>query len=257
MNRPFIAPRLIVVALILIGLAVQIVIGLQSDPPFSSESDRIGLVIGVGLGLVLIPITWRAFRPGALQTAAFRDAQLGIGTLVSARPTGTSINDQPELELTFDVETGEGRTFRAATKEIVDVGTLPQMVPGATCGIRYLPDGRIGLDASATEEQLTEVLTAARLAQGKLTSRQVNVAKNGVRAQAVVMDCRPTGVIVDGDAVIHLDLKVTRPDGSTFDAEREMPLPAVALPGLQAGSVVEARYLPGDESYVAVQTRVR
>jgi len=257
MNRPYLAPRLIVIGIFLVVLVIQLVIGLQSDPPFSEEGFLIGLLIIGGMGVVMIPVVWRAFRPAAAQSAAFRDAKLGIGTLVSARPTGTTINDQPILELVLDVETGDGPVFRASTRELIDVGTLPQLVPGVTIAVRYLPDGRIGIDPSASEESMTDILAAKRMREGKLTAQQLRVAKEGVPAQAVVMGFRPTGEVLGGEAIIHLDLRVTRPDGSSFEASRELPLPAVALPGLQPGSIVEARYLPGDEANVAVQARMR
>ncbi len=61
---------------------------------------------------------------------------------------------------------------------------------------------------------------------------------------------------MQGDlAVIELELKVTRPDGTRFDTTLRKALPAIALPGLQPGAVVGVKYLPSDEQDVLVQAR--
>jgi hypothetical protein len=243
--------RTVVVIAFAVLLALPLVVG-----AFAGAIDWVWFGITAVLALVLIPIVWRAFRPPVAMTKAFRDAAVGVGTLVEARPTGTEINDQPELQLVFDVETADGRTIRGTTRHVVDLGSLPQFVPGATMPVRHLPDGRIALDGRVSTESMEETLYAARVKQGKLTEQQVHVARHGTRAKAVVMAMRPTGEVRDGEAVVHVEVQVTRPDGTRFDAVREMPVRPVALPGLQPGSVVDVAYLPADETYVAISTRM-
>ncbi|MBP1324960.1 hypothetical protein JOF28_000192 [Leucobacter exalbidus] len=214
------------------------------------------LVLIVNAAFIL-PIVWKATRPPLAKRKEFIGAPVGVGTLVSAYATGSTLNDQPQMKFTVDVETLEGRTFRTTIKEYVNIALVSDFVPGATVPVLYLPNNKIAFAPVAHEEQLAEVLYQSRMRQGKLTEQQVHVAKLGLSAKAVVMQLQPTGEIGADEAVMRIKLRVTRPDGSTFDSHREMPVPGIALPGLQPGSAVEVKYIPSDESYVAVSTRVR
>jgi hypothetical protein len=256
-TRPYIVPRVLVVVVGLVVVLAQMVAPMFEGRAFGEGVDAAAIGISVAVAVVMAVIVWFAFRPPVAQRAAFRGAPVALGVLVSARPTGMSINDQPEMELVVEIEAPDGRTVRGTAKEVVDLGTLAQLVPGATVPVAYLPDGRMAVAPHASDESMEDAMYAARLAQGRLTPRQVEVARRGVKARAVIMSMRPTGEIRGDETVVHLDLRVTRPDGTTFDATRELPVPQIALAGLQTGAIVEARYLPDDEAYVAVSTRVR
>lgn len=242
--------------IIVVGvIALQVVIPLLSDRPYLEAFDPLGLGIATGIGLVVLLAIWFAFRAPAHERREFRDAPLGVGTLISARATGTAINDQPEIELTLDVETPDGQSIRGTARTIVNQGELAQLSPGSTIPVRYLDDGRFAVAPDAPTEELEKSLYASRLARGVLTAQQVDVATRGTEASAVIMSMRPTGEISEGRAILHLELRVTRPDSTTFDAVRDVPAPAAALADLQTGSVVQVRYLPSDESYVGISTR--
>src|SRR5699024_6034488 len=161
-------------------------------------------------------------------------------------------NDQPQLRIYLDVETADGQTFQAQTKKIFNVGQIHEAAPGTYFGVRYTPDHQVAIDESITHEELTQILQENQLRQGKISAEQVRVSQDGVKAQAVVMDFRPTGAIRDDESEIELQLKVTRPDGSQFDATRTLFLPGVALAGVQVGSIVDVSYMPYDESFVSV-----
>lgn len=242
--------------IIIVGvIALQFVTPLFSDRPYLEALAPLGLVIAAGVGLVALLATWFAFRAPAHERHEFRDAPLGVGILVSARATGTSINDQPEIELTLDVETPDGQSIRGTARTIVNQGELAQLSPGTTIPVRYRENGRFAVVPDAPTEELEKSLYASRFARGVLTAQQVDVATRGTEASAVIMSMRPTGEISEGRAILHLELRVTRPDRTTFDAVRDVPAPAVALADLQTGSVVQVRYLPSDESYVGISTR--
>lgn len=248
--------RGITVVIVLGVIALTVVRPLLQGADPAADFLRVDVLVPLGVGLLILVVVWRAFRPPAHTTRAFRDAPVGVGRLLEARATGTSINDQPEMELVLDVEAADGRIIRGALRTIIDPGSLGQLVPGATIPVLYREDGRLALAPDASVEQLQSSLYAARLARGELTSDQVRVATEGTDAQAVVTAMAPTGEIVGGAAVLRITLQVTRPDGSTFQAIREMPTPASSVNDLQIGRVVAVRYLLGDESYVAISTRV-
>ncbi|MGI6877573.1 hypothetical protein [Microbacterium sp. gxy059] len=69
------------------------------------------------------------------------------------------------------------------------------------------------------------------------------------------MEMRSTGEVRRGSAVVDLLLRVTRPDGSTYDARVEKALPAVALADVRPGAVLAAKYLPEAEHDVSIVVR--
>ncbi|MGY1551973.1 hypothetical protein ACW5CM_09325 [Microbacterium sp. A588] len=237
-------------------IVLQFVVPLFSNSPYLEALDPQGILISVGIGIVCLLIIWLSFRPPAHQRREFQDAPLGVGMLISARATGTSINDQPQIELILDVETPDGRSIRGSARTIVNQGELAQLTPGSTIPVRYREDGRFAVVPDAATADLQNSLYAARVARGMLTEQQVDVATRGTDATAVIMAMQPTGEIAHGQAVLHLDLRVNRPDGSSFDAKRDMPAAPAALEDLQPGRIVQVRYLPSDETYVAISTRV-
>lgn len=190
--------------------------------------------------------------------AQFRGGALAIGTLVEMRRTGLSINDQPQMDIVFDVETANGSSFRGTARQIIDLTDLAMLTPGTILPVRYLPeksDGRLGIATDADPNEVQTLLQQVQLAKGRMTPKQVLIAQQGMDAQAVVMEMRPTGEVRQGDAVIELLLRVTRPDGSTYDTRFEKTVSSVAIPGVQPGMVLRAKYLPDDEADVSIEVR--
>jgi len=245
--------RALTIGIFAVTIAWDLIQQSLGDGPFSWT----GLLIAGGMAVVLLPLIWRVTGASARADRIFADAKVGLGTLVQARRTGTSINDDPEIELVLDVETPEGTVFRSSTRAYLELSEHATLVPGTPFPVDYLPDNRIRLRRVADDKEFEDAMYAIRVAQGRMTPHQVRVAKEGVHARAVVMSAEPTGEIVDGEAVIRLHVRVTRPDGTVFDNTRELPLPSISLPGLQPGTVVDARYLAGDERDVSVSIRVR
>lgn len=235
---------------------MQLVLPLFSDRPYRESLSVVGLTISIVVAGLLVLLFFKVVGPPEHLRPEFQSAPLAIGTLVSSRATGSSVNDQPQVELVLDVETATGDTFRGTARTIVNQAELAQLSPGRTFAVRHLESGRLAVDPDASAEELQQSLYASRVARGLLTPQQVEVATRGTDATAVVMQMRPTGEISHGHAVLHLELRVTRLDGTTFDAVRDMPIPSASVGELQTGKLVEVRYLPSDESYVAVSTRV-
>ena len=184
----------------------------------------------------------------------FRGAPIGMGTVVGVARTGLTVNDQPQLDIRLEVDTADGRTFPATARQIIDITELSVVQPGAILPVRYLPDGRAVLATDAAPHELQAALDRVQLAKGFLTPHQLRITEEGVDARAVVLDMVPTGQTPDGRTALRLSLRVTRPDGSTFDVTQDKKLPPVSIPQVQRGMVVRVKYLPHDESDVAVLT---
>lgn len=208
------------------------------------------------VALTIVPIVWSL--TSAPSRSEFRDGDLGIGTLVEVHRTGLTVNDQPQLDIVFDVDTATGEAFRGTARQIVDLTELSALTPGTMLPVRYLPgraDGRVGIATDADSAEVQALMQQVQLAKGQITPRQLLIAQQGVQAQAVVMEMQPTGEVRHGNAVIALRLRVTRPDGTTFDTRVEKAVPPAAIAGVQAGMVVRARYLAHDEEDVSLEVR--
>jgi hypothetical protein len=222
-----------------------LVSGLQDNPPVG---PTIAACVVFAVVAVLVPFTGRSRR-------AFRGAPIAIGTVASVRPTGLTVNDRPELELVLDVHTPDGHTFRGVARHLLHVTELGTVGPGATLPVRYRPDrddGKVALATDASPAELQRVYNLVQVARGHLDADGLRIAEHGLDARAVVLAMRPTGEIRGDRAVLELSLRVTRPDGSGFDVTTSKAVPPVLVPRVQTGSVIMVKYLPDDESSVAL-----
>lgn len=226
-----------------------------------SEMDwENGWMIGPILLVFVVPTTfrmaWQFGGGGPSVRRRFANAPLAMGTVVSLARTGLSVNDQPQLDITLDVSTVDGQVFRGVARQVVDVTDLAALAPGTVLPVRYLPgntDDRVVLATDADPAQLQATFSRVQLARGEITPHQLRIAEQGVEARAVVLAMRPTGEIRGNRAMAVVALRVTKPEGGTFDLELEKALPPEAVPQVQPGAVVRVRYLPGDKSDVVIQ----
>ncbi|PPK67219.1 hypothetical protein V5P93_003556 [Actinokineospora auranticolor] len=184
----------------------------------------------------------------------FRGAPIGMGTVISVGRTGLSVNDQPQLAIQLRVDAADGRSFVGTARQIVDLTELGAVQPGAVLPVRYLPDGSVALATDASQPELQAALNRVQLAKGHITPQQLRIAEHGIDASAVVLAMAPTGEIRDGRTVAKVTLRITRPDHTMFDLTQEKALPQSAIPRVQPGSAVQVKYLPHDESEVAIVT---
>jgi hypothetical protein len=257
----FKALNLLIIVAVGICAVMFVLTGLSSGSPTAWVN---GWMIGGIIALSLLPFTatiGRVVEPlrqmRGLVPKGFEGAPIAMGTIVSANRTGLSINDQPQLEILFDVETMDGQQFRGVAKAIIDLTELAAVVPGAILPVRYVPgstDGKVAIAADAPQEEMQAVLDRVRVAKGLVTPRQLEISEQGIEARAVVLALSPTGEIRGDRAVMDLRMRVTRPDQSSFDIDQQKPIDASAIPQIQPGMVVRVRYLPHDESEVVVIT---
>ncbi|MDA3642665.1 hypothetical protein LZ318_38925 [Saccharopolyspora indica] len=224
-----------------------------------------GELVGVGMTgpimlVTVVPMLFATDRSvgGGVKAKQFRGAAIGIGTVVSVRPTGLRVNDQPQLEFVMDVDTEDGTTFRGSARQIVLVHEAGAVQAGAKMPVRYLPgsaDGKVVLATDASQQELQAAFNRIRVATGEMTPRQLDIAERGVPGRAVVLSAQPTGEIHRDRAVIRIELRVTRADGTTFDVAQEKALAPEFLPKTQPGMVIDVIYLPHDESEVVLSVR--
>lgn len=230
--------------------------GLTGDGPMPWLNGFLAGPISV---VVVAPMLFRVATmlensgSGGKVPARYRDAPIGMGTVVSLARTGLEVNDRPQLLIILDVDTQDGRTFRAEAKQLVDLTEMAMVQPGRMLPVRYLPgDSRVVLATDAAPGELQDVLDRIRLAKGLVTPRQMQISQQGLESRAVVLSMTPTGEIRDGRAVASLGMRVTRQDGSSFDVVQEKALSPELVAAAQPGAVVRVRYLAHDESEVVI-----
>ncbi|MEU5875559.1 hypothetical protein AB0A73_28845 [Glycomyces sp. NPDC047369] len=257
--------KLINTVLVIAGLACTamfVLTGLGGDGP---EAWANGWMAGPIILLTVLPVTGMIGRlaEGPLRELSgkvakgFENAPIAMGTVVSVSRTGLTVNDQPQLEILFDVDTADGQSFRAVSRSLVDLTELAAVVPGAMLPVRYRPgstDGRVVIAVDAPQAEMQAAFDRVRVAKGLVTPRQLHIAEQGLDGRAVVIALAPTGEIQGDRAVMDLDLRITRFDGTTFDLKQRKPIDGSAVAQIQPGMVVRVKYLPHDESEVVILT---
>ncbi|GAA1452029.1 hypothetical protein [Nocardiopsis tropica] len=193
---------------------------------------------------------------GGLGRREAAGAPVGIGTVTGVARTGLSVNDQPQLAISMDVETPEGHRFSAVAKNVVDITQVAELVPGTVLPVRYLHDrpGVVFLDRGEDPALVQAAYNAVMVRAGLTTERNLDIAARGVRAQGVVSSVRPTGRLLNGNPEMEIGLGVTRPDGSLFHAAVVKVLPASSVVSVQVGRVLTVHYLPEREEELVLQT---
>jgi len=188
-------------------------------------------------------------------SAAMRDAPIGIGTITSVRRTGLSVNDQPQLAIGLTVRTADGQAFDSVATQLVDLTELAVVVPGAVLPVRYVPGrpDKVEIDQSGDQAAIQAVHDQVMVRAGLTSRRSLDIAARGIEAQAVVAAVRPTGRITGGNPEMAITFIVTRPDGSTYETTVEKFLAANLIGHVQTGRVVTVLYLPGDEHEVVMR----
>ncbi|MER0245576.1 hypothetical protein AAHZ94_27075 [Streptomyces sp. HSW2009] len=235
--------------------------GLTADASDSGGLAWVGpQMIPLGIAVSLVPVLLAFTKDGVVSaftgrnSAAFRNGLLGVGTVTGTRPTGTTLNDQPEVRIELNVRGADGTIFDSHAKLVVPLTDLALFAPGAVLPVRYLPGrtDRVEIDRSGDMAGAQAVYNEVQLQRGLTTREALEVAERGIPASAVVRSLDVTGAVREEYAELRLGLIVSRPDGTTFETEVEKFLPPRAVQLVQVGRVIQVRYLPTDETRIAL-----
>jgi hypothetical protein len=88
-----------------------------------------------------------------------------------------------------------------------------------------------------------------------LQSVHENIVKLGTQAPAKVVQYMPMGMTVNGNnPVVNLMVEVHPAGGAMFNAMIQgVPVAEASIPKYQAGQMITVRYLPADQTQVAVE----
>lgn len=265
MGKPVVRAVVLVEAVVVLGLVGWYVwAALGADPgAFVSPwlQNLWAPVVAVVLVATTLPVLVVASVVGGLAGGwgggqGMADAPVAIGTVTGVARTGLSVNDQPQLAISMDVETPEGHRFAAVAHQIVDITQVAELAPGTVLPVRYRPDrpGVVALDDGADPARAQAAFNAVMVRAGMTTERNLDIAARGVRTQGVVSSVRPTGRLHLGNPEMEVGLGVTRPDGSVFHTSVVKLLPAASVARVQTGQVLTVHYLPEREDEVVFST---
>ncbi|MCL2091615.1 MAG: DUF3592 domain-containing protein [Micrococcales bacterium] len=227
-----------------------------SDEPFVGPGT---VVLGSSIAMLVVAVILitvsslgKAFRRHG---ANVKTGPLVIGTVVETEQTGLRINDQPQLEVTLQFTTVDGRQVTASDHKVIPLHQLALVQPGASLPLRYDPQNpeKIMIETSADQAALQQAYDAQRLASGEVTQESLYIARNGVRAQGVVLSTQPTGNIVGGCGEMLLHVRVAGSQhGDSYDTTVTKAIPQNVLHRVQPGSVIEVYYIPGNEQNITI-----
>lgn len=200
-------------------------------------------IAGIWLGLLLILLVVFAVARTKRKQMLHHGVQT-MASIAKTSATGVTINELPqmELELSF-VYDSQPKTL--VVKHLLQPGEI--LLPGMTVAISYNPKNNKAILLSSGElnpDALQDLFNSTLLSQGVTTQHALNLAKNGVKAQGVVLSACPTGKIVNGNAEMKLTLCITKPDGTQQDTTVLKVMPPPALPYATVGRVIDLYYNP-------------
>lgn len=104
-----------------------------------SNMDTLAIAITVGIGLEIVGILGEFLYNGMLRKRIQKNGVDTLGKIISARQTGTYVNEQPEIELTLSYKVN-GKDMTGVTKSIISLLDLSKITEGTELVIKYLPD---------------------------------------------------------------------------------------------------------------------
>lgn len=225
------------------------------------------VVVVVILAIVFLPMLRGSMRSSKLmQTGVSAPAQI-----LKVWQTGMTINDQPQIGFLLQVQPANGAPFQAEAKKVVSMIQIPQFQPGGMLEVKYDPanpkevaiaailtggmqmGGMMGAPAMMGAAAMNPQATEQMLMQ--MQGLHENIIKNGQPAQAKVVQYMPMGINVNGkNPVINLMVEVHPAGGAMFNAQVQgLPIAEASIPKYQPGQMISVRYLPSDQTQVAVE----
>jgi len=90
------------------------------------------------------------------------------------------------------------------------------------------------------------------IATGQISQKEVDIRKNGIKTEGIIVTSEATGNIINGCGELVLKVKVTRPDGSTFEASAIEAVSQKEIKKTVPGSAVRIYYMPDNERDIAI-----
>lgn len=251
---PFVVPLLVFVLLPALGLDLEQELG---------ETWFTLLIIGA----IVIPVFFTIFRSfGGAFKAMFGSkeqkfiqkhgiaAQGTVQALGESSQGGTiTINDQPYLNLTLEIQGGGGQPYIVSFDTIIPRSAVPQFQPGAVIPVLIHPEDpqKVIIDWQGEGGGQAETPSYGRkysAADERLLEEQ------GIAGRATLVDLQPTGRSEDYNPVVSVTYDIDPSDGEPYSFTKETALPTKIIQMMQAriGKTFPCKIHPNDGTKVSI-----
>lgn len=250
---------------IIIGWLAVVVVGVV----LMFDNFIVGLIVLVG-GLGLEFVIFKVFLgPNVRQKQLLANGVEATAKIIDMSDTGVTVNQNPMVKFTLEVQPAEGQPFQAQVKTIISRLDVPQFQPGVQVPVVYNPknlkevaigtkQGPGDIDASKgtgalagtagakQQEEMGEQLKAMDDANQEIIAK-------GVEAPAKIILSTWMGVYVNGqNPLTHFMLEVTPEGKEPFQAETTAVVAEASVPRYQPGKTITVKYMPDDTSRVSI-----
>jgi uncharacterized membrane protein len=124
---------------------------LSAAPSASSGARTNAMILGI-LALVGVISFFVFFWPEHVRKQILRTGVRAQAVVLAIEPTGAIINNQPQVQLTLQVQATEMKVYRAKVKMVVNQVYLSEFQPGHILQVHYDPKdpSRVAVDESGS-----------------------------------------------------------------------------------------------------------
>jgi hypothetical protein len=206
----------------------------------------IAVVSAIALGSIIVAAGLAGQPPRAPRPRrAHCPRSIGVGTV-------QMVAEADEPVIVIEVESVAGQRFTGRLCHGHSDPVVSALRPGVIVLVSFDPASRKELSLADDAIAVRAAVDHTLLRQGVLTGDQLDVIRFGTRSCGVVTGMRPTGRERADYCEVELDLMVTRPGGGQFPARETTLVPEAALAKVSPGSIIDAYYLPENESAIAL-----
>ena len=193
----------------------------------------------------------------------WRDARTvkTLGFIRSAKHTGRSVNDNPEIRFVVDALAEDGTFFETTVTEIIPRAQLSMCAVGDPLSIRYDPADRshaIGddnPDADVLNERIARY--QCRRHPNELTYEQrMELNRNSVVKKALLENLRLTGKAEAGDWEAEATVRITDNAAGDTVINRTLYLNDKMLKHMVPGKYIDISVVPGREDFFGIVTDI-
>ncbi len=223
-----------------------------------------GIVFGAimtAVAVLYVVIVWFFWLGPTLEhNRLTRDGVPARGTILEVHDTGTSVNKDPLVKLLIEVRLPDTAPYKVQSRTVISRLNVAHFTPGTPVGLRVDPKNQkkviiesVGDASAATPggvpQQIQELLAAA-------AQRNRRILDTGEAAAAIILECLPLNVHVDGDnPAMEFRLKVLPANDAPFEARATAVIMQESASRYQPGSEIDVKFDPNDREHAAIVSR--
>ncbi len=223
-----------------------------------STEGIIAIIVSVLIFVFVLIFIFRKTKRGIKKENLTEHA---VGILKNKRRTGLSINDQPQMELTFDAILKDGGLKEVTVYEIVPLTDLHLLETGTGMAIVYDPETSKGrLDKNFNEEDVQDAYDRylARLnPRGYTYEERKRLRTMGVHKKAIITDIRFTGNV---DKDLH-EVTITIRIDEKFQKERFLTRTSymrdIELENIAIGKIVDVTIVEDTNPWFSINQKIK